>query len=112
MAIITKSQLESAFLRLSQLAVAENETIELLLLGGGVMVLAYGTRPATKDVDVVILAPQDRSMVRRLAEIVAREFGWSADWLNEGAKGYLVEPTLGETVFKSDGLTVRMPRVE
>lgn len=112
MATISKSELEWAFLRLGQLADAEGLHIELLLLGGGVMVLAFDARAATRDVDVMILEPEDRSRVTQLCQIIGAERGWPADWLNEGAKGFLVSPIRGAELIAVAGLTVRMPPVE
>ena len=112
MATISKPELESAFLRLGQLAEAEGLLIELLLVGGGAMVLAFDARAATRDVDVVILQPADRSKVRRLSEIIATERDWPSDWLNEGAKGFLVSTTPGATLIAVAGLTVRIPPIE
>lgn len=112
MAAISKPELVSALTHLGELAAAEGEQIELLLLGGSVMVLAFSARPSTRDVDVVILSTTDRAEVRRLAEIVADERGWPADWLNEGAKGFVVAPLAGATLLSAAGITVRMPPIE
>lgn len=104
--------MESALLRLGELAATEGEHVELLLLGGGAMVLRFDARSATRDVDAVILAPPDRAAVRRWAAVVAEERGWSPDWLNEGAKSYLVAAGVGETLISAAGLTVRLPTIE
>jgi hypothetical protein len=44
-------------------------------------------RVATRDVDAVF--ESDRAFVREAAKIVATEFGWDLDWINDGVKGFL-----------------------
>ena len=75
------------------------------------MVLVYGTRLSTRDVDAVTLAPRDAGMVRALVKMVATERGWPEDWLNDGAKGYLVGLSSGPTIFRAPGIEVRSPSV-
>lgn len=59
------------------------------------MVLRFQTRESTRDVDVAIVAPAEASKVRELALRVAAERNWPNDWLNDGAKGYLVGVSAG-----------------
>jgi hypothetical protein len=54
------------------------------------MVLGYDARQSTRDVDVVILSPAEAKLVRNLVKRIAAEHDWPEDWLNDGAKGYLV----------------------
>jgi hypothetical protein len=65
---------------------------ELCLFGGAVMVLTFQTRPTTKDVDAIFQPTED---FRRAAATVGDEFGLSADWLNDGVKGWI--SACGET---------------
>ncbi len=50
-------------------------------------------------------------MVRNLARQVAEEQGWPEDWLNDGAKGYLVGLSDGPSLFSAAGIDVRSPSV-
>jgi len=50
--------------------------------------------------------------VRDLAKKVAAERGWAEDWLNDGAKGYLVGISAGAVIFSATGIEVRAPTVE
>ena len=111
MAIITRREITEALERLGQLAETRGEKLELALIGGALMVLVYGTRQSTRDVDAVTLAPPDARLVRDLVNVVAEERGWPEDWLNDGAKGYLVGLSSGPVIFRAPGIEVRSPSV-
>ncbi|HSZ75578.1 MAG TPA: hypothetical protein VK779_12225 [Rhizomicrobium sp.] len=85
--IFNRETLEQAFHRLGELAAAANKIIDISVYGGSALVLTTDFRVGTQDVDAVFEA--DRSFVRHAAEIVAAEFGWSTDWINDGVKGFL-----------------------
>src|SRR5271165_6762835 len=59
---------------------------ELCLFGGGVMVLAFSARIATKDVDALF---QPTQPIRELARQIGLEKGLAPDWLNDGVKGFV-----------------------
>lgn len=71
------------------------------------MVLLYGARLATKDVDVVILSSLDRKEMRLAVEQVANDLNLPSDWLNDAAKGYVQGLSLGDIVFDEPALLVR-----
>ncbi len=75
------------------------------------MVLAYNARLATHDVDVFILSPKEARIARTLAQQVAQEFEWPDDWLNDGAKGFLVGISKGPVIFSAPGIVVKRPEV-
>ncbi|MGH9839066.1 MAG: hypothetical protein ACREEM_09805 [Blastocatellia bacterium] len=109
MATITRQEIIKAFESLGQLADAQGTRIELALVGGALMVLVYEARESTRDVDAIILAPREASVVRELAQTVAEERGWPDDWLNDGAKGFLIGLSSGPVVFSAPGIEVRSP---
>lgn len=102
MATLTREEISQALEQLGVLAHAQSYTIELLVVGGSAMVLLYNTRPATRDVDAVILSPQAH-IVRKLARQVAQVQDLPLDWLNDGAKGYVIGLSEREIVFFSAG---------
>lgn len=67
---------------------------EIVVVGGAAVVLLYGAREATKDVDVVILSRIDPTLVRRAVQRVAGALGLPDDWLNDAAKGYVGRPSM------------------
>jgi hypothetical protein len=76
------------------------------------MVLRFNARPSTRDIDAVILQPREARLVRELARRVADEFEWTEDWLNDGAKGYLVGISDGPVIFQAPGIEARAPSIE
>ncbi len=112
MATLSRDDIIAALERLGQLAVEEGLAVELIAVGGAVMVLAYNARLSTRDVDVMIVTPQDAQSVRRLATRVAAERDWPGDWLNDAAKGYLVGMSAGAMLLTAPGIQVRAPSVE
>lgn len=107
MAILTHQEIVEAFSRLGELAAQQGEHIELLAMGGAVMVLLYHARQSTHDVDIFIQHPPEARTVRDWARRVAQEREWPEDWLNDGAKGFLVELSQGPIIFTAPGITVR-----
>jgi hypothetical protein len=109
MATFTQKEIAAGIERLGQLAIESGIAIELVLIGGALMVLRFQARESTRDVDVTIVAPAEAQKVRELARAVAAEHEWPDDWLNDGAKGYLVGVSSGPIVFSAPGIEVRSP---
>ena len=111
MAILTKEEIIEALERLGELAKQQGNQIELLLVGGAAMVLMYNARPSTRDVDALILSPREARITRELAKQVSQEQNLPEDWLNDGAKGYLVGLSQGPVIFSAPGIVVKSPAV-
>ncbi len=52
--LLQRDEIIAALERLGQVADAEGQTFEIVVLGGACMVLAYQARQSTRDVDVAI----------------------------------------------------------
>lgn len=112
MATFSREEIQDGLKRLGELAQARGFHIQLTLVGGAVMVLEYRERQSTRDVDAVIIAPREARLVRVLAKQVAEERDWPEDWLNDGAKGYLVGISAGPILFNAPGIEARAPSLE
>lgn len=111
MATLSRSEIESAFQRLGELADQNGERVSLVVVGGAVMLMVYSARMSTRDVDAVILEPRVAAHVRMWAKQVADEQQLPEDWLNDGAKGYLIGISRGPTIFSARGIQVNMPSI-
>jgi len=112
MATFTRQEIEEGLRRLGELAQAKGLRIELTLVGGAVMLLRFNARPSTRDVDAIVLLPREVKIVRDLAKQVAEELDWPEDWLNDGAKGYLVGLSKGPLIFQAPGIEANAPSLE
>src|SRR5687768_6627369 len=103
---LSADDIRRAFAALSEQLESSEGRAEVIVFGGAALVLLFRARESTKDVDAYFVKP-DASVIRAAAETVADRLDLPADWLNDAAKGYLVEITTGATLYESDSLTVR-----
>ncbi len=85
---LTREAIVAAFAALSDELGKRGVTGEICLFGGTAMVLAFNARLSTKDVDALF---QPTAIIRELARQIAEAHDLSADWLNDGVKGFLSE---------------------
>jgi hypothetical protein len=97
---LSADNIKDAFAALSDELSARGSVGELVIVGGAAVVMPFGARQSTKDVDAYFLRPE-ASIVRDAAEAVAERLGLPRDWLNDGANGYLVGLTTGDVLFDS-----------
>lgn len=95
-------------LRALAASLPEGERHELVIAGGAALVLLYGARESTHDVDAVAADAETLAAARR----VAVERGLPADWLNDAAKGYLHGLSRGAEVLAAPNLIVRAVAIE
>jgi hypothetical protein len=103
---LSAADIMEAFAALSDELVVRGRQAEIVIVGGAALVLLFGNRESTKDVDAYFVKPE-ASVLRAAAGAVADRLDLPADWLNDGAKGYFVGITIGEVLYESDALTVR-----
>jgi Nucleotidyltransferase of unknown function (DUF6036) len=103
---LSADDIRTAFAALADELNAEHRNAEIVIAGGAALVLLYGVRQTTKDVDAYFVQPE-ASVIRRVASRVAEKLNLPDDWLNDGAKGYFVGVTKGDLLYGSGSLTVR-----
>ncbi|MSV32087.1 MAG: hypothetical protein EXQ57_06160 [Bryobacterales bacterium] len=79
---------------------------EAYLAGGAVMCLVFQARPATKDIDAMLVPPAE---MRAAAEAVAIREGLSSDWLNDAVKGFFSERGAFEVFEELSNLRIYVP---
>lgn len=55
------------------------------------------------------LQPESARLVRSLVQQVAKELDWPSDWLNDGAKGFLMGLSEGGVIYAAPGIVVHCP---
>ena len=85
---LTRQRIIAALNLLGQLAEREKVEFELCIYGGSAMMLAYGSRETTKDVDAIV---KPSEVARRLAKEVAQALGLHESWLNDDVKRFVSE---------------------
>ncbi len=103
---LSADDIQHAFAALSDELDRRGKLAEIVVVGGAAQVLLFRARESTKDVDAYFLTPE-ASIIREAAEVVANRLDLPSDWLNDGAKGYLVGVTTGDMLYQSRSLTVR-----
>jgi hypothetical protein len=83
---LTRERIIEALNLLGKLAAEKNVKLELSLFGGSAMMLAYGSRDRTKDVDAIIRPSQVAS---ELVKQVAERLNLHEAWLNDDVKRFV-----------------------
>jgi hypothetical protein len=103
----TKSELEGMLRLLNELLRKNGVTGEVCVVRGAAMILAFGSRESTRDIDALVMAPAG---VRAAVAQVADAAGLSPTWLNDGVKRFASgQPAESKEVFKFSHLRVVAP---
>lgn len=102
---LSAEDISHAFSALSLELGRKRRRAEIVVVGGAALVLLFGARESTKDVDAYFVEPE-AFVVREAAQAVAERLELPNDWLNDGAKGYFVGVTTGKILFDSSSLRV------
>jgi hypothetical protein len=84
----SKQELEKLLSLLNEQLQINGVTGEVCIVGGAAMILAFGSRESTRDIDALLMTP---ASVRTAVQQVAEAGGLSSNWLNDGAKGFASE---------------------
>jgi len=104
---LTKERILEAFAALARELGQGTGRPTLYVCGGAALVLLYGARETTRDVDAFVAAGMDAGPLRAASGRVAEALGLPVDWLNDAAKGYAHGLTPGATVFETENLLIR-----
>lgn len=107
--MLSRDDIRRALLALAHELEHASIRCEVVVVGGAALVLLYGARVATKDVDALILSDADPALVRLSVQRVGRALNLPDDWLNDAAKGYVHGLALGDVLLDEPALLVRAP---
>ncbi len=79
---------------------------EIGIIGGAVMCIVFNARASTRDIDAIFEPTQS---IRQAAAKIAKRHKLTDDWLNDAAKGFLVEGFKKNIVSQFSHLTVWAP---
>lgn len=82
---------------------------EAYLAGGAVMCLVFQARPATKDIDALLVPAAD---LRSAAAAIAEREGLESGWLNDAVKGFFSSNGRFEVFEELSHLRVYVPHPE
>ncbi|MCL4546752.1 MAG: DUF6036 family nucleotidyltransferase [Deltaproteobacteria bacterium] len=83
---MTKETIIKAFKRLSELLAKQDTQAEIYIVGGAAMILAYGARTFTKDIDAIY---SNKEIVYKIFKDIAKEMGLDEHWINDAAKSFI-----------------------
>lgn len=83
---LTRARIVEALNLLGELAEQEGVTLELCIYGGSALMLAYGARQGTKDVDALM---RPLEVCQRLGRRVAEQLGLQESWLNDDVRQFV-----------------------
>lgn len=104
---LTREVIVDALGRLADQLQPDRPPVDLIVVGGAAMVLLFGARDSTKDVDAFQLDPEAKVRVAEAAAAVAIALELPGDWLNDAAKGYVHGMSLGPVLLDRPTLRVR-----
>jgi hypothetical protein len=109
---LTRDVILRALNLLAEQLPAGRPSVDLVVVGGAAMVLLFGARDSTKDVDAFSVEPEGQARVSEAARRVAAALELPDDWLNDAAKGYAHGLAPGPTLLNTPTLRVRTVSAE
>ena len=103
---LTTERIRDLFRALNTELAHRNVRGEAYLAGGAVMCLVFQARPATKDIDAMLVPATE---MRAAAQAVAAREGLANDWLNDAVKGFFSERGAFEVFEELSNLRIYVP---
>lgn len=107
--MLTVRRIRELFGALNEELAARSVRGEVYLAGGAVMCLVFQARPATKDIDALLVPPAE---LRAAAHAVAQREGLPESWLNDAVKGYFSTEGRFEVFEELSHLRIYVPHTE
>jgi hypothetical protein len=109
--LLDRAHIESLITELGERCAARGFTVEMFLVGGAAMALAYSRLRTTRDLDAIF---EPKTLVYEEARRLAADRGLPPDWLNDAVKGLLPDrhDTGEQVTFSSNGISVAIASAE
>lgn len=109
--LLGRAEIESLIAELGERCAAKGINVEMFLVDGAAMALAYSRQRTTRDLDAIF---EPKTLVYEEARRLADKRGLPPDWLNGGVKGLMPDrPNTGQQVtFSSNGISVAVASPE
>ncbi len=109
--LLDRGRIEALLTALGEACASKGISVEMFLVGGAAMALAYSRERTTRDLDAIF---EPKIQVYAEARRLADERGLPPDWLNEAVKGLLPDnPDAGPQVtFSRPGISVAVASAE
>jgi hypothetical protein len=109
--LLDRARIESLIAELGERCAGRGFTVEMFLVGGAAMALAYSRLRTTRDLDAIF---EPKALVYEEARRLAADRGLPPDWLNDAVKGLLPDrrDTGEQVTFSSNGISVAIASAE
>ena len=109
--LLGRERIRELLVELGRRCAATGDSVDMFVVGGGAIALAYSGDRGTRGIDAVF---EPKMRVYEEARKVADEVGLPRDWLNDGVKGLLPDfKDEGQQVtISSEGIHVVVPSPE
>jgi hypothetical protein len=104
--MLTAHRIRGLFICLNEELARKHVRGEAYLAGGAVMCLVFQARPATKDIDAMLIPAAE---MRAAAQAVAAREDLPGDWLNDAVKGFFSERGSFEVFEEFSNLRIYVP---
>ena len=101
--LLTRGEIEDLITALGERCDARGIHVEMFLVGGAAMALAYSRERTTRDLDAIF---EPKQLVYEQARRLADERGLPPDWLNDGVKALVSDQLEPQVIFASTGISV------
>ncbi len=103
--LLGKERITELLFELGRRCAASGVSVDMLVVGGGAIALAYNGDRTTRDIDAIF---EPKMRVYAITKIMADELGLPRDWLNDGVKGLLPDFKDGGLQFTVAGEGIRI----
>jgi hypothetical protein len=109
--LLGQERIRELLIELGHRCAASGLSVDMFIVGGGAIALAYSNDRATRDIDAVF---EPKMRVYEVARVMADEFELPQDWLNDGVKGLLPDFADSGKQFTttSEGIHIVVPSPE